>query len=130
MTLIRHELNSWLDAFNASNSTFFTPDIELSEDRENYELKVELPGLKKEEIEINLTGSVLSLKGEKKEVKETKDKKFYHSERRYGSFQRVIEFPTEVKSDQVKATYVDGILELVIPKAESAKPKQIKVDVK
>ncbi len=111
-------------------SGFFAPDIELSEDSSQYVLKADLPGVSKDEVSLNFTGNVLEIKGSRKVERERKEKGIYHSECRYGSFQRVIEFPTEVQSDKAKATYKDGVLELVVPKSESAKPKQIQIDVK
>ncbi len=108
----------------------YSPEIELKEENDQYVLKADLPGLNKDEIQLNFTGNVLEIKGERKEETERKEKGFYHSERRYGSFARVVEFPTEVQTDKAKASYKDGVLELVIPKSEASKPKQIKIDLK
>lgn len=107
----------------------FIPEIELAEDANQYVVKAELPGMKKEDVQITLQGSTLVMKGEKKEEKEKKDKNFYHSERRYGAFERAVELATEVDFNKVKASFKEGVLEVVIPKSEQAKPKEIQVNI-
>ena len=109
---------------------YFAPDIELSEDANQYVLRADLPGVTKDEVTLNFTGNVLEIKGSRKVEKERKEKGVYHSECRYGSFQRTIEFPSEVQSDKAKALYKDGVLEITVPKSENAKPKQIQIEVK
>ena len=92
-------------------------------------LKAELPGMKKEDIDISLQGDVLTLSGERKE-EETFDKaETYRSERFLGKFQRSLTLPVTVSADKVQASYKDGILTVTLPKAEEAKPKQIEVKV-
>ncbi len=108
----------------------FVPDIELREEENQFLVRADLPGMKKEEIDISVGGNILALKGERKTETENKSKNYHYSERSYGSFSRTIELPCEVEADKVKASYKDGVLELVLPKSESAKPQQIKVDVK
>ncbi|MBN2619816.1 Hsp20/alpha crystallin family protein, partial [candidate division WOR-3 bacterium] len=92
--------------------------------------KAELPGMTKEDIKVTVKDNILSLSGERKQEKETKEKTFHRIERYYGSFCRNIRLPESVEADQVKATYKDGVLNIVLPKPESAKPKKIDVDVK
>ncbi len=108
----------------------FEPDIDVIEERDRFFIKVDLPGLKKEELDIKVEGRFLTLKGERKQEKETKDKNYYACERFYGVFTRYIELPTDVKADQVKASYKDGVLEIELPKTEGAKAKQITVEIK
>lgn len=108
----------------------FNPDIEVQEEEDHYLLRADLPGLKKEDFNISIQGSHLTLKGERKYEKEAKKKGGYFSERIYGAFTRTMEFPTEIQADKVKAAYKDGVLEVTLPKAENAKPKQISVEVK
>jgi HSP20 family protein len=95
-------------------------------------LRADLPGLKKEEFSISVEGSQLTLKGERKQEKESgnPEKGYYYSERTYGTFLRSFEFPTEIQAEKVKAAYKDGVLEVTLPKSENAKPKQINVEVK
>ena len=108
----------------------FEPEMDVLEEKDHFIVKADLPGIKKEELGIKVEGRLLTLKGERKDEKETKEKNYYASERFYGSFTRTIELPTEIKADQVKATYKDGVLEITLPKTESARVKQINVEIK
>jgi len=93
-------------------------------------VKAELPGMKKEEIEISLHDGVLSLSGERKAQDKYEEADTCRSERFLGRFHRTFELPAPVEADKVKATYQDGILTVTLPKSEEAKPKQIEVNVK
>jgi HSP20 family protein len=108
----------------------FQPDIEIHEEADHYALSADLPGFKKEDFDISVQGNTLTLKGERKQEKERKEKGAYFSEKYYGAFSRTLEFPTEIQTDKVKASYKDGVLEVNLPKSESSKPKQISVEVK
>ena len=90
-------------------------------------VKASLPGYKPEEVDISITGDTLTIKGEHKEEKETKEEDYWLQERRYGSFSRSVTIPVEFKSDKAEANFEDGVLTLTLPKAEAVKPKQIKV---
>ncbi len=92
-------------------------------------VKAELPGMDKDNIEVNLTDHTLTIKGEKKKEEEIKEKDYYRAERSYGSFFRTVELPKEVHSDKVKAHFKNGILEVRLPKTEEAKAKEVKVKV-
>ncbi|HEC79287.1 MAG TPA: Hsp20/alpha crystallin family protein [candidate division WOR-3 bacterium] len=109
---------------------FWAPVMDVVESNGNIEVKAELPGMKKEDIKVTVKDNILSVSGERKQEKETKDKTFHRIERYYGKFCRSIELPSEVDPDKVKATYKDGVLNITLPKPESAKPKQIEVEVK
>ena len=106
------------------------PRINIEENDNNYEITAEIPGMSKEDIEIDLRGDILTLKGEKKIEEEKKDKNFHLCERCYGQFVRTIRLPENAEKDKIDAEYKDGILKLNIPKVEEAKPKEIKVKVK
>jgi len=108
----------------------FLPSLEMKEDDNQFLLHLDIPGMERKDLDISVTGNTLTVKGERKEEENKKGKGYFYSERRYGSFQRSVELPTEVDADKVAASYKDGVLELVLPKSEKAKPKQIKVDVK
>ena len=108
----------------------FEPDLEVREENDHFLVRCDLPGIRKEEIEVSVRGNLLTLKGERKRETESKGKDYFYSERSYGAFSRTLELPTEVDAEKVKATFKDGVLELALPKVESAKPKQIKVDIK
>lgn len=105
------------------------PVVDVFEDKEDVVVKAELPGMEKDNIEVNLTDHTLTIKGEKKKEEEIKKENYYRAERSYGSFVRTLELPTEVKSDKVKAAFKNGILEIRMPKTEEAKAKEVKVKV-
>ncbi len=105
------------------------PAIDVYDDKDNIVVKAEVPGLKREDIEIQIKGRDLLIKGEKKKEEEVKDENYYYAERVYGAFSRTVRLPVDVKSDEVKAKFRNGILEIVLPKVEEAKPKEIKVEV-
>lgn len=103
------------------------PLINLTEDKENYFVRAELPGLSAAEINISVTGRNLSISGERKIPTEEENVRCHRRERDAGTFSRIIALPGEVDADKVAASHVNGILTVVIPKAEAAKPKQITV---
>ena len=105
------------------------PTLDMYEDKNEIVVKAELPGMTKDDIEINITDSTLTLKGEKKKEEEVKEKDFYRCEREYGSFLRTIDLPAAVKMDSATATFKDGVLKIRLPKAEEAKRKIVNVDV-
>ena len=108
----------------------WSPSVDIYETAEAIVLTAELPGLKREDIEIQLRDSTLTLKGERKFEREVKDENYLRIERSYGAFQRAFSLPTVVQQDKIKAVFRDGVLEVTMPKAEEAKPKQVKVEVK
>jgi HSP20 family protein len=105
------------------------PSADIYEDEGAVVVKAELPGMKKEDIEVNLAGDTLTIKGEKKEDKEVKEDDYYRRERTYGSFLRSLALPCEVKSGEIKASFKDGVLEIRLPKTEEAKKKSIAVKI-
>lgn len=93
-------------------------------------VKASLPGFKPEEVDISISGDALTIKGEHKEEQETKDENYFRKELRYGSFNRVLPLPVQIKSDKAEAQFENGVLTLTLPKAEEVKPKQIKIKPK
>ena len=93
-------------------------------------VKASLPGLKPEEVDITITGATLHIRGEKKEETEEEHGDYYLKERCFGSFERVLTLPVEVKADEAEASFEDGVLTLKLPKAEQVKAKQIKIQTK
>jgi HSP20 family protein len=93
-------------------------------------VKATLPGVKPEEVDISVTGDVLTIKAERKEEKELKEKDYIRKENHYGMITRSITLPAEVNSDQAEAVFENGVLNLKLPKTEKVKPKQIKVQAK
>ena len=103
------------------------PLINLTENKDSYYVRAELPGLKAEELNISATGRNLTLSGERKISSKGDDVNFHRREREAGSFNRIIALPDDIEMDRVEAVLVDGVLTVAIPKAEAAKPKQITV---
>ena len=106
-----------------------SPAIEISEDKNEVLVKAELPGMKKEDLEINVEERLLTIRGEKKKEEERKGEGYFYSERSYGAFERCIEIPRDVQSDKAHATFKDGVLEVRLPKTEEAKRKEVKIKV-
>ena len=107
----------------------WTPVLDVYEDKDNLFVKVELPGMKREEIEVSLHEGSLSISGERKSEQKYQNAEVYRAERFFGRFQRTVTLPTPVAADKVKAQYKDGILSITLPKTEEAKPKHIDVNV-
>jgi HSP20 family protein len=105
----------------------WSPALDVYEDKDNLIVKAELPGMKKEEIEISLQDGVLTLSGERKENSKHEGAELHRSERFVGRFQRTLTLHAEVEAEKVKATYQDGVLTITLPKHEAAKPKQIQI---
>jgi HSP20 family protein len=104
----------------------FVP-LDVYETEGDLVVKVSLPGVKPEDVDVSISGDTLSIKGEFKFEEETKKPSYYRQERRYGSFHRALTLPTEVEADKAEAVFEHGVLTLTMPKAETVKPKTIKV---
>ena len=132
MIQFRDEVGRWFDALDkkkeGKKAAVWAPDVDIKETDSEIQIKADLPGIKKEDIDISVDEDQLVIKGERKEEKEEKDKDYVRVERSYGSFYRSFNIGVPVKSDQVKASYKDGVLKLVLPKAEAKKPKKIKIE--
>jgi len=107
----------------------WTPALDVYEDKDNFTVKAELPGMKKEDIEVSLHDGSLSISGERKSETKHEDAEVYRAERFFGRFQRTVTLPNAVAADKVKAAYKDGVLTITLPKTEEAKPKQIDVSI-
>ncbi len=92
--------------------------------------KAAIPDIKSEKVQINITGDVLSLKGEVKQSEEVKEKAYHIREQRWGSFERTLVLPANVVADKARADFESGILTITLPKAEEAKPKTITIKTK
>ena len=103
------------------------PLINLTEDKDNYYLRAELPGVKGEELDIQVTGNNIGISGERKIAAEEEGARYHRREREAGRFSRMIGLPGDINSDKVNAKIENGILTVVVAKAEAAKPKQISV---
>jgi HSP20 family protein len=107
----------------------WTPALDLYEEKDNLVVKVELPGMKREDIDVSLHEGSLSISGERKSEEKHQDADVYRTERFVGRFQRTVALPAPVAADKVKAQYKEGILTITLPKTEEAKPKRIDVNV-
>jgi HSP20 family protein len=116
-------------AFSPATSAVWLPPVDVLESRDSYLIRAELPGMKNEDFSLEVKDGTLTLSGERK-LEEPADGVEYHRiERVAGKFVRSFSLPQTVRSDDIKASYRDGILEIHIPKTEKAKPKQISIDV-
>lgn len=111
-------------------SGLWTPAVDIYETDDAIILEAELPGMNEKDIEVRVEDNVLTIKGERKIEQERKEENYYRMERYYGAFQRSFTLPSNVETDKIRAEYKKGILKVLMPKKEQAKPKQIKVEVK
>jgi HSP20 family protein len=133
-TTLQHQINRLFDdsmirAAGADDDFMGTwyPVVDLFEKDDSFVFKAELPGLKKEDISIDLKDRVLTLKGERRYENEVKEENYFRRERSYGKFQRAFRLPAEIDPDKIKAEFKDGLLEIEVPKPEEHKPKAITI---
>ena len=135
LTSLRDEIDRLFDlsvpGFSRDSGLFsgWNPSVDVFQDKDNVLVKAELPGMKKEDIDISLHNGMLTISGERKHEAEKQEGESYRSERFFGKFHRSISLPIAVDVSKVSASYKDGILSVMLPKAEEAKPKQIEVQV-
>jgi HSP20 family protein len=135
---IQREINRIFENFfhgdlqddGAFGLSLWTPAVDIAEHDNEYVVRVELPGVSKDDVKITLESNVLTIRGEKKREKDVEKDNYHRMERMYGSFQRSFTLPSTVRADKIDAVYKDGILTITLPKAEEARPKQIEVKVK
>ena len=128
---LRDEIDRIFEAPLARTSEFlgWAPAFDVYEEKDNFVVKAELPGLKKEDINVSLQDGSLIISGERKSETKGEGAEVYRAERYFGKFQRSVSLPTPVAANNVTAEYKDGILTVTLPKSEEAKPKQIEVKV-
>jgi|SRR6476661_6313750 len=105
----------------------WVPPVDIQETEEGYRLQAELPGLTKEDIDITLENNVLRLSGERKFERDVKKESFHRVERTYGTFSRAFSLPQQVNAEGVQAGFENGVLTILVPKAEQAKPRKISI---
>lgn len=110
-------------------NTSFIPAAEIEETEQALHLKLEVPGLKPQDLNVEVTADAVSISGERKSESRTEEQGMVRSEFRYGKFQRVIPLPTRIQNTNVQAEYKDGILRLTLPKTEEEKNKVVKVTI-
>jgi HSP20 family protein len=132
---LENEMNELMERFFGTEEGWnglekvegFAPRVNLAETEKEYEVTVELPGMKPEEFNVEFKEGALWVSGHRKEEKEEKGKTFHRIERHYGEFRRVIPLPAEVMEEKVEAAFKEGVLTVTIPKAEHVKPRRIEV---
>ncbi len=127
---IRRDFDRWVDQFgNRELTASWLPPVDVRETGEHLQVDVELPGMTADDVDVRVENSVLTVRGEKKsELQEGKEGSDYHLiERRYGRFERSFTLPRTVDAERVEAHFDNGVLTITLPKAETAKPRQIQI---
>jgi HSP20 family protein len=126
----RDEIEKMFNDFNGNEAGegFWTPSVDISEETDKLVMSVELPGVDKKDVKINLHENVLTIEGQKSKQTEEQKDKYYRCERSYGRFSRSFTLPTKVVAEKIDASYKDGILTVVLPKVEEAQPRQIQIN--
>jgi len=106
------------------------PLTDIKEDKDKYFLMLDLPGVSKDEVKVGYNNGQLSISGERKQEKESKDSKFHRVERVFGRYYRSFTLPQKIKEDKIEAEFKDGQLMITVPKAEEAKPKELEIKIK
>jgi HSP20 family protein len=106
------------------------PNVDVTEDEKGFNVTVELPGMDEKDVAVSVADRVLTIRGEKKEEKEKKDKDVYRRERAYGSFRRVMELPADVDAEKIDASFKKGVLTIALPKSKEAQAKVKHIPVK
>ncbi len=110
-----------------ASSGEWSPTVDIYEEGHNLLLQADLPGVNKDDVEVQVEGNVLTLRGERRQEKDVKENQYHRLERTYGAFKRSFTLPAGIDRDKIRAEYRDGVLRLTLPRAEEAKPKNIKV---
>ena len=130
---LRNELDRFFDlswpSRESGRTSKWSPSLDVYDEKDQFVVTAELPGLTKEDINLSFEDGVLSISGERKQAKEIKEGETFRSERSFGKFQRSVTLPTAVDSSKISASYKDGILTVTLAKSEAAKPKQIAVNI-
>ncbi len=131
---LRREMDRlWDDYFGPGRKAFaptameFSPSVDVAETADKVVVTAEVPGIDVNDIDISLTGDILTIKGEKKSEREEKEENYHLVERSYGSFARSLQLPAGVQADKIEATYKQGVLTVTCPKKEEIKPKPIDI---
>jgi len=105
----------------------WAPSVDIYENKDQIVLEAELPGMKQEDFDLSIENNVITLRGERRFEKETKDENYHRIERSYGGFSRAFAIPATVDEERISADYKDGVLKIALPKKEQAKPKPIRI---
>ena len=138
VAVLQNRLNSIFNDFASSNGELqneslsagnFIPPVDIYEDANRLVLKLEVPGIPQEDLQINLENHTLTVKGERKFVNDEREENFHRIDRRYGNFVRSFTLPSTIETESAQANYENGVLAITLPKKEAAKPKQVKIQI-
>ena len=124
---LREEMENLITRFGGNGSGGLMPALDLTEVDGGYQIKLDVPGMKAEDINIDINGDLVTVTGERKVEKEEKGEKFHRVERQFGAFSRTVRLPFAVKEDKVDAQLKEGVLTLKLPKTDEAKSHRIKI---
>ena len=127
MTSLQSQVNRLADSLWSGRQESWVPAVDVFDRQDAVVLKAELPGMKVDDIQIELDDNVLTLKGERVFEEKVDEERYYRVERRHGTFQRSLALPQGAKADEIQATYEDGILKVTVPKAEAVRPKRVEI---
>jgi HSP20 family protein len=125
--ILAHALGLQGQPQGSGRATAWAPALDISERKDAYLVTVELPGVEADDLEITLEDGLLTIQGERQFTSESSEEQFHRIERRYGAFRRSITLPAQVQAEQIEASFENGVLQIVVPKMEEAKPKRIQV---
>ena len=125
--MLAHALGLHGQPQGSATATAWAPALDISERKDAYLVTVELPGVEADDLDITLEDGLLTIQGERHFAHDSSEQQFHRVERRYGAFRRSITLPAHVQADQIQATFDNGVLQLLVPKMEEAKPKRIQV---
>jgi HSP20 family protein len=125
--MLAHALGLHGQQQGSGRATAWAPALDISERKDAYLVTVELPGLKAEDLDITMEDGLLTIQGERQFTSDSSEQQFHRVERRYGAFRRSITLPAQVQAEQIEASFDNGVLQIVVPKMEEAKPKRIQV---
>lgn len=117
------------DVETNSDSSLWVPTVDITETENSYEIYIELPGVNEDDVNVTVTDNLLTIKGEKRQERNSEEKNIHRVERQYGTFQRSFTLPLQVNTAEIKAGFKDGILTVNVPKVEEAKPTEIPIEV-
>jgi HSP20 family protein len=136
MDTVQNEMNQLFNSMFGSGSSresrcegCWQPEVDIIEDKDNFAVKLDIPGLEKEDIKVSVHENVLKVSGERKAEKEVEGKNYHRIERSSGAFSRSFSLPTAVDGQKIKANYKNGVLAIELPKVEEQKPKEIPISV-
>ena len=125
--MLAHALGLHTQQQGSATATAWAPALDISERKDAYLVTVELPGVEADDLKVTLEDGLLTIQGERHFAHDSSEQQFHRVERRYGAFRRSITLPAQVQAELIEASFENGVLQIVVPKAEEAKPKRIQV---